>query len=354
MNPAIRNNVRQQWIDSLRGLGMFCVVLGHTVGPPEWLLKLLFSFHIPIFFWISGYVSRDESKTPPAEYIVDRLQRRMIPYFVFAVGSYLAWLLVLRHFGSRQAVDPGPWIPLAGIFYASPWRGFLEPNIVLWFFPCLFCTEVIHYYLSRWLSVSRQLLWVLPLALLGYAATYQWVFRFPWCLDIALTAGVFFSLGNFCKMRFPLASDSVRRSKVLLLIALSLPVWLAACMANSPVAMLIGNYGNFLFFYLSALGGIAFWACACLFSENTAPARWLALVGKHSMVIFALHLPLFPVFTAFLRYAAGFPPEFREGSPVWGVIYTLAAILVLIAVSRVMERRAPWLLGYGGFKWLIK
>jgi len=48
-------NKRIEWADTLKAIGIFFVVLGHNVLPAE-MYKYIFSFHVPLFFFISGYL----------------------------------------------------------------------------------------------------------------------------------------------------------------------------------------------------------------------------------------------------------------------------------------------------------
>ena len=46
-------NKRIQWIDILKGIAMILVIAGHTIsGVPR---SIIFSFHMPLFFALSGY-----------------------------------------------------------------------------------------------------------------------------------------------------------------------------------------------------------------------------------------------------------------------------------------------------------
>ena len=47
---------RIQYIDIARGISMVCIVLGH-LGEPQ-INRVVFTFHLPIFFLISGYFLR--------------------------------------------------------------------------------------------------------------------------------------------------------------------------------------------------------------------------------------------------------------------------------------------------------
>ena len=43
-------------IDTTKAYGIVLVVIGHAPGIPELLISLIYSFHMPLFFFISGYL----------------------------------------------------------------------------------------------------------------------------------------------------------------------------------------------------------------------------------------------------------------------------------------------------------
>lgn len=54
---------RLNWVDWAKTFGIFLVVFGHSFNPSssEWsweleLLNLIYSFHMPLFFFLSGYL----------------------------------------------------------------------------------------------------------------------------------------------------------------------------------------------------------------------------------------------------------------------------------------------------------
>ncbi|MGN0773629.1 MAG: acyltransferase family protein [Candidatus Ventricola sp.] len=49
---------RLRWLDAVRGLAMLLVMIGHTVPGNETVIGALYTFHLPLFFVISGYASR--------------------------------------------------------------------------------------------------------------------------------------------------------------------------------------------------------------------------------------------------------------------------------------------------------
>ena len=58
--------MRVQYIDAMRGFAIILVVLGHVLGQTfhldggGLLGKIIYSFHMPLFFYISGYVAHSK------------------------------------------------------------------------------------------------------------------------------------------------------------------------------------------------------------------------------------------------------------------------------------------------------
>ncbi|HFO9614052.1 TPA: acyltransferase family protein, partial [Escherichia coli] len=47
-------NHRLEWIDSLKAVAIFWIYLGHFGDNAKQLYPFVFSFHVPLFFFISG------------------------------------------------------------------------------------------------------------------------------------------------------------------------------------------------------------------------------------------------------------------------------------------------------------
>ena len=69
-------------IDAIKAFAIFCVVLGHCIQYgsgifylkdeiyfENWLFKIIYSFHMPLFMLISGYLFGSKI-TPPRNYIL--------------------------------------------------------------------------------------------------------------------------------------------------------------------------------------------------------------------------------------------------------------------------------------------
>lgn len=85
-----RNN-RIVWIDNAKGIGILCVLFGHLAlneGNNLHLFTWIYSFHMPLFFFLSGLTYRYK---PAKEVIRSRIKSLGIPYILFSN------LTILKH-----------------------------------------------------------------------------------------------------------------------------------------------------------------------------------------------------------------------------------------------------------------
>lgn len=77
MNKA-KNTDRISYIDIVKGISMICIILGHF-GIFN-INRVVFTFHVPIFFLISGYFIDDKLKIK--DLIKKKAKRLLIPYYI--------------------------------------------------------------------------------------------------------------------------------------------------------------------------------------------------------------------------------------------------------------------------------
>jgi fucose 4-O-acetylase-like acetyltransferase len=87
---------RITWIDNLKFIAIILVVWGHfTMGCTE-LHDIIYSFHMPLFFLISGYLT--SVKTDRKGFIFRNFKNLIIPYFIYSFIVIL-FRLLLRTLG---------------------------------------------------------------------------------------------------------------------------------------------------------------------------------------------------------------------------------------------------------------
>lgn len=85
-------NSRLTALDSLRGFGILLVVLGHTSWSAG-LVSWIFSFHMPLFFIISGMLFHERQFLDSFK---KKAARLLIPYLFFGIVTFAYWALIER------------------------------------------------------------------------------------------------------------------------------------------------------------------------------------------------------------------------------------------------------------------
>lgn len=145
MKPVQENKVKRlDYIDIAKGLGMLTIIWGHIVHE-GWSNQFVYSFHIPLFFFLSGMVFNASKYQTVGELIKKRVKTLLIPYLIFSIITWALWvgMRVVSHDATNY------WYPLLQTFIAQGSAGFLRHNLPLWFVTCLFVVEIMYYYINK-------------------------------------------------------------------------------------------------------------------------------------------------------------------------------------------------------------
>lgn len=331
---------RQDWINALRALGITLVVLGHTLGIGEWLENYIYSFHMPLFFFISGLVLTESRLTigwPDAgRHYASRL---LLPYLLFSLVTYVPWVILTRRYGAESVLNVPPWKPLVGTFYGIGINGWLQHNAMLWFFPCLFLVHMLFRAIRRSFNGVGLLIVVAACATFGYALASSLPVRLPWGAEAALLAMPFYAVGYALSRNIKKLTEN---GVVVFGVAVVLGLVQFGCIAiNGRVDMNFLSFGNPLLFYLGAFSGIgALVGVAIVIPKNGFYDR----VADASILIFAFHRVIFSVFTAIGILMLVDMAAFKL--TMWGsMIYAVGVILVSLVLWPWIHRYCPVLVG---------
>ncbi len=284
---------RSDAADVCKALGIILVVWGHAPGLSTTITTLIYSFHMPLFFFVSGYLLKAEKLTLPLNRQFRGMARALlVPYLFFFILS-LAYWLATRNVGSKAGKFEGITLidAFEGLFSGLSSDLFVNPT--LWFFPCMFVAQAI--YRMLW-QVVPHAAWIAAITLLAASAvlslTYPWDFRLPWGLDIVWIALVFFSLGQYLRtMRAAPRTTKFTQSswQISALFAL-IGIWFGCSLWQGRVDLADANFGPHIpVYFLNAFLGIAI---TWLISRHIPPGKVLRWIAQNTLLIFPLH-PLF-------------------------------------------------------------
>ncbi len=160
---------RSVGVDALRVLGVTAVVYTHVFGADP-LRDVLFAWHVPLFFMLTGYL------WTPGRRLAGEVRRRALSLLL----PYAAWLVIVLSppvsdlLLRGQAVFPLESALRGGTALGGPFAAF-------WFVTALFVAAVLARLLER---LPPTVQWCVPVA----ALVSLWLFRVP-LQDVPLSAG---------------------------------------------------------------------------------------------------------------------------------------------------------------------
>lgn len=332
---TIGSKRRIEWIDTAKGIGLICVILGHLNVP--YLSTWIYTFHMPLFFFLSGAVFSG-GKYNFKEYLKRKIKSLVLPYFTLGGGIFLFFCIVYAVQGQPVSA------------YGQMLKDFLvqEHYWTVWFLACLFLVEVIYYGLhalcGKYPIVATALsLLLCVFGLLRYRLGWG---SLPWNLDVALVAQFFFHCGYLLKGQYHRLAG-VQQMNLLkkgviafgLLALNAIPGFLCIRVSGESLDMSIGMYGNELLTLVSAFAGVFL----IIFLSNILHHKYLTWLGQNTMVIFAWHSRIVIVLCGYIyEYLGVFQsPQGLISNLIYAVV-TAGIIFGLLVPITHLIKRSKW------------
>lgn len=266
------NIQRDNSIDTLKGVGILLMILGH-MPIPDFLRSFIFSFHMPLFFFVSGYLYKEDSVGHIAS---KNLRKVMLPYIFTCLIIWAAKAFQGNSSWGMSILLANGSFPVWNYneYYVGP----------LWFLVCYFVSLIGFTLMLRISFRYRMALW---LTLWVIADIYRQRYNLLPC-DIlnAIPAILCLQCG------YSMKSDSAKRT---ILHPLSLIVgaciWML-CIIKGNVSMASMSYGLWALQVIGAFYGTCLVYCAIKrFSPSGGgkTIRLLAFTGRNSLMLLCAH-----------------------------------------------------------------
>lgn len=283
---------RIRFLDVAKGIGILCVVLGHAaieslgVEPSrsgQLTMEVCFSFHMPLFFLISGYFMHPERDFQWRKESKQLVLTYAVTACAVVVGAGI--MAALRHLDVRTMVRfwmDAAWYGSGDVAGNTAWA--VQGRIgAIWFLLAMFWARLIVHVCAR---MPYPGFWVAASFLLGWTTTRSvWL---PWSLQSGMCAAAFVYLGILARHHDILGL--VRRRPWIWVAALGL--WGAAIWKFSGFSMAMNNYGLHPVF--AAIGSIAGTLCVIGACQLVDRVNWfgvcLAQAGQATLAILCVHL----------------------------------------------------------------
>ena len=317
---------RYGFIDMAKGIGMLFIMIGHLritrIAALYPLQAWIYSFHIPLFFFLSGFLFRPDVGI--GQFVRAKLRSIVTPYFctgIIIIGyelysaacaGRLTWAYVLEE-GKQLLIQQRKW--------------------TIWFLAALLIVNILSYGIKKLLRSDIAFGIASVLLAVGGLIYYRLGGgTLPWDVDVALMAMPFFFGGYLLRKRLGFIRERFgSRKRMVPLVCCLLTVSIVTAMINfyatgAPIDMFSMRYGIAPLMYLSAFAGIG----AVTTFSVLVTVRPLRYLGSNSLTYFAFHQTIVLPLTYTALTAAHIVID--SATPWWGMVLYWLLVLAMILV----------------------
>lgn len=269
---------RSNYLDFLKGFAIICVVLGHCWLTPKDVIWLIYRFHMPLFFGISGYLMWGKMDCSFKEFTKRKAKQLLVPYVLFFLFSWIFSLAFLENKCSLQEA-------VQALFFSGKYLWAVN-NWALWYLPAFFVALLVLYAMCK--IKEKKIFVAMVVLVLGISPLVQKILYrqfsdgyIPWSIQTIFPAVG--CLGVGCVMKIFNYQGKLNQREGLNNI-LSI---LAGCLG---ILLAVGNQEQMLHFesyryLLAAFFLILFLIWISQQNEN----KIICYLGKNSLYIYGTH-----------------------------------------------------------------
>ena len=275
------------YVDIARGIAIILVVIGHGISEYETgftaLEKIIYSFHMPLFFVISGLVFRVKDGVTLGAFAKKRAKGLMLPYLLFAgliTLSHVAEAVILKADG--EFFD----------FFKTP-SGLLNTVLLttksafsnLWFLPCMLAAQLLLFVIIRYVSnkvLKAALCIVFSVAVIFISPK----FALPLCLETAVVSVMFLYLGTVTEEQKLLEKNKYAVTAISLAVFAASEIVFLHFFKSDDFSYYNVQFDVGWLFIITAISGSMLVIGISYIAKKCAV---LELLGQHSLYIFGFH-----------------------------------------------------------------
>lgn len=283
---------RECWADYAKAIAITLMCMCHFYLSSEEMRLFIYMFHMPVFYFISGYF--DKGKSVSCESVKNNIRKLIIPYMFFSMISIPMGCFVAYHnpeiYGNNELWQQIIKCLLGILIMDDTIKSYaFLPNGPLWFLISLFVARIIFSVFIR-LATERKIwmIFVLSLFLIVVYGLHPSCFSIDSaCLAIPIYAFGFLSK----KVNILKYFDSLKLCYVTVILGLFYLLGIGMNNGNVDIDKnIVGD--NIFCFYLNALIGSMVLIIGCkviaLFPKNRF-CRIVSIVGQSTLTILGTH-----------------------------------------------------------------
>lgn len=326
---------RINWIDWAKSLCMFLVVVGHChIRESEWPITVfIYSFHMPLFFFLSGLLCKHKSRLY-FELLRNDVKRILLPYLTFGVITILFNAVLSAGFIWREE--------LSDILL-----GTTSSIGAIWFLPALFVCKQLFYFLEELKKMNCLLfcsLVVVSFSMPFFISAFG--VNLPFFSDSALFGLPFFVMGSITNHLINKHSVINNFFHHLLIISIAVPLTMLISNYNGFVSVAECVYGDsILLYYLNAFCGIISVISFCKLTEKVQSA-FVTITSYGTIIVLGFHGYFLLLLQYYIPKALGF---YNSSYPLYmALVYSCLVYFLCYLLIKVIDLYVPLPFGLKG------
>ena len=338
-----KNENRIDWVDISKGLGIILVIIGHCVYLGGLIHNWIFSFHMPLFFILSGIFIR---KIKLNSFIKKRFLKLIIPYMIFCIIGLILTVIIPEW---REKLNIHGI--LADIYLGCP------DNInvsSVWFLMALFFALIIFQLCLKLKKIAP--IAIILLSSVGFLMSYNKIAivqllpggRMPLDIDVSLVALMFLAIGYYGKV---VIFELIKILKNRIIIKSILCVLLFVCsvfitILNGRVNIHELTFNNLvLYIFESCIGSFLIILISDFLCNLNNCKKIFLWLGKNSLKILGVQSLLIRLYIILIEYLTGIKYSlyfFPLQQVVYSCIFVISFSVIIVLIFNLMKDKITY------------
>lgn len=312
------NIKRLEYLDYIKGFSILLVILGHIYDSSKFIKIWIYSFHIPLFFIISGALIKytNIKKRSMKNIIVSKFKSLIIPYVCFELITIL--ILMIKNDFTLGAFKQN--VVESILMYCKAGA--------TWFLPCIFVAEIVYIIVLKYIKNNKiNIIFSLSIFLIPFFIKTE--NHYLIVILRCFTAYGFISFGYWF---YELIINKEINLKLIVLLLISNIV---ISYFNGFVELWNLNFKNPILYTINSIIGTLLIIYA--FKKINLNLNILKYFGINTIIIMSTQQVILNVISVFTGQA-----YYKN---IMGIIVFIVTILIEIPIIEIINRYLPFMLG---------
>lgn len=320
------------------------MVIGHS-GTTDYIKSFIYLFHLPAFYFISGYFFNDKYVNDKITYAKRKLNQLYKPFIIYGIIFLIFSPLFYKLHITNKPIDTTIFIQ--NLFSILIFKHVEELLVPFWFLRSLFTVSIL-FLIVRWLNYkimpSNNLftttICIVLFAIGAVLGTKN--IHLPSQIQREFVVLLFFASGYFKKK----STFDYYKNKLLII-----GVFILLCILARFIRIdLVSNYFNSIWGLLvgSFLGIYFLITLSKYLAKYPIVSKFLSYIGRNTISILALHLLSFKLINIILILLYQFPLSTLSHWPTihntiisqsaWWILYSITGIILPLGYSFIIKQ----------------